>query len=117
MRDSVKSPNGVGAAVPFVLADGDAVLVLFVPTDGAAVLVLFVPTDGAAVLVLFVPTDGAAVLFVAADGADDAPGGPGVGLYVGILVPSIDGLLDGDSPPNIVGGYVGIIGKGCPPDG
>lgn len=44
MGDSVKSPNGVGAAVPFVLADGDA------------------------------------VLFVPADGAGDAPGGPGVGL-------------------------------------
>ena len=61
---SVKSPNGVGAAVTFVIA------------------------------------------------------GPGVGRYVGILVsPSADGLLDGDSPTTIVGGFVGIFGKGCAADG
>ena len=53
---------------------------------------------------------GAAVTFVTA--------GPGVGGYVGILVsPSVDGLLDGDSPTNVVGGFVGIFGKGCAADG
>ena len=44
--------------------------------------------------------------------------GPGVGGYVGIGVsPSADGLLDGDPPKDVDGGFVCIFGRGSAADG